>query len=146
MTMHLAHPALTTSGRQRTKRKFQSAEQARLHRELNSDWQNLQQRWGVEKEAQRQKRAMNSGVYQAPRANYRGADAPRIPSLDIAVTGALGTRSIMDPMSWRGESPEVIAATQAKAQRLMPLYNKGPVQYLTDGEDLTTVGSKSRRL
>jgi hypothetical protein len=146
MTMHLAHPALTTSGRQRTKRKFQSAEQARLYRELNGDWQELKNRWGVADEDRRRQRAMNSGVYQAPRANYRGADAPRIPSLDIAVTGALGTRSVMDPMSWRGETAEVIAATQAKAQRLMPLYNKGPVQYLTDGEDLTTVGSKSRRL
>ena len=146
MTMHLAHPALTTSGQQRTKRKFQSAEQARLHRELDSDWKNLQQRWGVEQDQRRQQRALNSGVYQAPRANYRGANTPRIPSLDVVVTGALGKRSVMDPMSWRGESPEVIAATQAKAQRLMPLYNKGPVQYLTDGEDLTTVGSKSRRL
>jgi hypothetical protein len=146
MTMHLAHPALTTSGRQRTKRKFQSAEQARLHRELNGDWQELKNRWGVADEDRRRQRAMNSTVYQAPRANYRGADTPRIPSLDIPVTGALGKRSVMDPMSWRGESPEVVAATQAKAQRLMPLYNKGPVQYLTDGEDLTTVGSKSRRL
>lgn len=32
-----------------------------------------------------------------------------------------------------------------KASRCMPLYNKGGLQYATDGEDLTQVGSKSRR-
>jgi hypothetical protein len=32
-----------------------------------------------------------------------------------------------------------------KASRCMPLFNKGGLQYATDGEDLTQVGSKSRR-
>ena len=32
-----------------------------------------------------------------------------------------------------------------KASRVMPLYNKGALQYCTDGTDLTTVGTKSRK-
>ncbi len=30
----------------------------------------------------------------------------------------------------------------AKSKRISPLYSKGPYQYITDGEDLTTVGKK----
>lgn len=33
----------------------------------------------------------------------------------------------------------------AKASRVMPLFNKGGLQYATPATDLTTVGSKSRR-
>lgn len=32
-----------------------------------------------------------------------------------------------------------------KASRVMPLYNKGGLQFLTPGEDIKTVGTKSRR-
>jgi hypothetical protein len=144
--MHLAHPALTTSGKKSGKVKFRTAEQARRTRKLEQEWQELQKKWGVEAEERKRRRGLTAKAYQAPKLDYRGCNDPVIPSLDLKVTGALGTRSVMDPMSWRNESPEVVAATLAKSQRLMPLYNKGPVQYLTDGEDITTVGSKSRRL
>jgi hypothetical protein len=43
------------------------------------------------------------------------------------------------------EAPEVQKAILDKASRCMPLYNKGGYQYMTDGTDPTTVGSKSRR-
>ena len=33
----------------------------------------------------------------------------------------------------------------AKASRVMPLYNKGALQYCTDGTDIKMVGTKSRR-
>lgn len=46
MTMHLEHPALTTTGRWRTKRrKYASAEAARLERELAAEWQQRQAEW-----------------------------------------------------------------------------------------------------
>jgi hypothetical protein len=54
-------------------------------------------------------------------------------------------RSIMDPRVLANEKPEVREAILAKSRRLMPLYNKGGYQYVTDGEDVTTLGSKSRR-
>ena len=43
------------------------------------------------------------------------------------------------------ESPEVQKEIMLKASRCMPLFNKGGLQYLTPGEDVTQVGSKSRR-
>jgi hypothetical protein len=43
------------------------------------------------------------------------------------------------------ESPEVQKAILDKASRVMPLFNKGGLQYATPGEDMTQVGSKSRR-
>lgn len=55
------------------------------------------------------------------------------------------TRSPMDPRVLANEKPEVREAILAKSRRLMPLYNKGAVQYVTDGEDVTTLGSRSRR-
>ena len=43
------------------------------------------------------------------------------------------------------EAPEVQKEILLKASRCMPLFNKGGLQYLTPGEDVTQVGSKSRR-
>lgn len=43
------------------------------------------------------------------------------------------------------EKPNVQKAILDKASRCMPLYNKGGYQFATDGTDMKTVGSKSRR-
>ena len=43
------------------------------------------------------------------------------------------------------ESKEVQQEILNKASRLIPLYNKGPVQYVSPGEDLKTLGSKSKK-
>jgi len=43
------------------------------------------------------------------------------------------------------EAPEVQKEIMLKASRCMPLFNKGGLQYLTTGEDVTQVCSKSRR-
>jgi len=43
------------------------------------------------------------------------------------------------------ESPQVQKEIMLKASRCMPLFNKGGLQYATPGEDMTQVGSKSRR-
>jgi hypothetical protein len=43
------------------------------------------------------------------------------------------------------ESKQVQAQILAKASRVMPLFNKGGLQYATPETDLTQVGSKSRR-
>ena len=58
MTMHLVGPALTMTGKRKGKIKFRNAEEARKHRELESDWHNLQKRWGVDQELKKRKRAM----------------------------------------------------------------------------------------
>ena len=43
------------------------------------------------------------------------------------------------------ESPEVQKQIMHWANRVAPLYNKGGLQVITDGTDVTTIGSKSRR-
>jgi hypothetical protein len=43
------------------------------------------------------------------------------------------------------EPAHVQKAILNKASRVMPLFNKGGLQYATDGTDLKTVGTKSRR-
>jgi hypothetical protein len=43
------------------------------------------------------------------------------------------------------ESAAVQREILDKASRCMPLYNKGGLQYATPGEDMTQVGTKSRR-
>jgi len=60
MTMHLAHPSLSMGGKRKGKIKFRNAEEARKHRELESDWHDLQKKWGVEQEAKKRKRAMDA--------------------------------------------------------------------------------------
>ena len=58
MTMHLTHPSLSMAGKRKGKIKFRNAEEARKHRELESDWHDLQKKWGVEQEAKKRKRLM----------------------------------------------------------------------------------------
>ena len=58
MTMHLAHPSLTLSGKKRGKMKFKSAEQKRAYEKLAEDWKKLKQSHGVTEEDRKRKRAM----------------------------------------------------------------------------------------
>lgn len=59
MTMHLAHPALTTGGKRKGKQKFRNADEARKARELDASWKELQKKWGVEADEKKRKRAMS---------------------------------------------------------------------------------------
>ena len=52
-------------------------------------------------------------------------------------------RSLMNKL--HTESKQVREEILNKASRVMPLYNKGGLQFATPGEDMTQVGSKSRR-
>jgi hypothetical protein len=87
MTMHLAHPSITLNGKRKGKQKFKSAEAARKARELDESWKELQKRWGVEEHERKRKRAMTAEVYQAPKPSYRGAQDPKIPSLNTGEAG-----------------------------------------------------------
>lgn len=58
MTMHLVGPALTMTGKRKGKMKFRNSAEARKYRELQSDWHDLQKKWGVEQEQKKRKRAM----------------------------------------------------------------------------------------
>jgi hypothetical protein len=53
-------------------------------------------------------------------------------------------RSVEDYKWKRGreESASTAKAIEEKKKRLAPIYSKGPVQYLTDGADVETLGRK----
>ncbi len=88
MSMHLEGPWLSTTGKRRGKQKFRNADQAKKARDLEESWQALQKKWGIEAEEKKKSRAMNSGVWQPPKLNYRGADTPKIPSLNEGIDSA----------------------------------------------------------
>ena len=91
MTMHLVGPALTMTGKRKGKMKFRNSEEARKYRELQSDWHDLQKKWGVEQETKKQKRAMAAEplVYSLDTPIGR-TNTHHIKSLD---TGHFGTVS-----------------------------------------------------
>ena len=60
MTMHLAHPSLSLTGKRRGKMKFKSAEQKQEYERLDREWKELLKRQGVEQEERKRKRAMTA--------------------------------------------------------------------------------------
>jgi len=85
MTMHLAHPALSTTGKKRGKKKWASAEHKRKAEQLDQDWKELLKRQGLELEEKRRKRAMTaeplSSVYKLTIPSGRNTTA-HIKSVD----------------------------------------------------------------
>ena len=56
-----------------------------------------------------------------------------------------GFKRSVDDYKWKRDREESAATTKAieeKKKRLAPIYSKGPVQYLTDGADVQTLGKK----
>jgi|GEM_PF-2528655 len=72
--------------------------------------------------------------------SYRGQHDKKV-SIDSGI-GIAAKRSIMDPMVLQREKPEIVEAIKQKAMRTAPLFNKGGLQYISDGEDLTSIGKK----
>ena len=60
MTMHLCGPALTMTGKKKSRHKFRNAEEARKARELDASWKELQKKWDVDADEKRRKRAMSA--------------------------------------------------------------------------------------
>lgn len=60
MSMHLHHPSLSLNGKKKGKIKFRNAEEARKSRELDAEWEKLKQKWSVESEDKRRRRALTA--------------------------------------------------------------------------------------
>jgi len=91
--MHMEGPWLSTTGKRRGKQKFRNAEEARKARELEESWKALQKKWGAEQEEKKRRRALSAEVWTSPTPAYRGANEPKIPSLNggLDMTPALKT-------------------------------------------------------
>jgi hypothetical protein len=135
MTMHLVGPYLTTTRYNSKSRKSKSAKAAQAAAK-HDEW--LRAR-GLHPEQRDLQRA------------YRGKHQNDIPDYTVTrhsaeLSNGIGNgfkKGIMANL--HKESPEVQQQILDKASRCMPLYNKGGLQYATPGEDMTQVGTKSRR-
>ena len=97
MSMHLEHPALTTNGKIRSKRrKYASAEAAARDRELAAEWQQRQAEWtklSPKLSAQRRPGIVGQPLVQTPIAPQYppGREPQAIPSRPDT-PGAVGSR------------------------------------------------------
>jgi len=89
MTMHLSHPALTTSGKYKGKHKFKNAAEAQRARELDASWKELQNKWGVEQEENKRRRAMRAETLQYSLTVPEGRSTKHIPSRNTGEAGAV---------------------------------------------------------
>ena len=80
MSMHLAHPSLSTTGKRKSKQKFRNSTEARKARENQESWNALLKQHGVAQQEKKQKRAMKAEVWKPSPVSYRGSELPRIPS------------------------------------------------------------------
>lgn len=94
MTMHLAHPSLTMSGKRKGKKKFRNAEEARKARALEESWNELLSKHNVQKITKKRKQEQQTEFLSTLRTGtYIRDTGPRIPSLNNGVDSAPATKA-----------------------------------------------------
>jgi hypothetical protein len=81
MTMHLAHPAITTTGKRRGKRKFASAEAKHKAEQLQAQWNDNLRKWGATDTSKTRARDMK-GTLKATVKYPPGREPVAVQSLD----------------------------------------------------------------
>jgi hypothetical protein len=94
MTMHLAHPALTTAGKRKGKVKFRNSDEAKKARALEAEWKELQKKWGVEEEEKKRKRALSQPTLSYSLSAPPGRETQKVQSLNTGHTGAVRSKDI----------------------------------------------------
>jgi hypothetical protein len=122
MSMHLEGPWLSTTGKRKGKQKFRNADEARKARELEESWKELQKKWGLEAEQKRKNRALTAEVWKPQKPLYRGANDPRIPSLNNGLDMGPAVKA----------APKVYTGTKIKGIGTMHKSNAVPI--FTDDE------------
>ena len=125
MTMHLEGPWLSTSGKKKGKVKFRNAAEAKRARELADDWQQLQQRWGVEQQEKKRRRAMAAEplVYKLETPIGR-TNTKHIPSL-----GTTGGVAVLKPAQMYSGT-EMLGIGQLHKSNAVPVFRQ------QDAEDI----------
>ena len=78
--MHLVHPSLSMGGKRKGKVKFRNAEEARKSRELDTSWKELKNKWEVEAEDKKRKRALKAEPLVYKLSIPAGRSTAHIPS------------------------------------------------------------------
>lgn len=92
--MHLHHPSLSLGGKRKGKVKFRNADEARKARELDKEWQALQNKWGVEQEDKRRKRALKAEPLDYKLTTPVGRETQSIPSRNTGEMGVSTSRQV----------------------------------------------------
>lgn len=90
--MHLAHPALTTTGRRKGRQKWASAEQKRQHEELSREWQSKLEGFKKMSAPAKFKPSKNSAEALRPRIPPGRDTTKNIPSLETNHKGAVSSK------------------------------------------------------
>ena len=118
MTMHLAHPALSTTGKRKGKKKWASAEAKRRAEKLEQEWQALKNKYATTTKKSTSKTATASN-----NLDWRS----RIP--DNRRTDHIGSVDTGTGMATKRESPtytgdKCIGITILHKSCLQPVFNK----------------------
>ena len=81
----------------------------------------------------------------APRVVHKNSTA-HIPSLESNEPAICARTSIMDRINLDKESESVKEQILTKSKRIAQMYSKGGYQYIPDEIDITTIGTRSRRM
>lgn len=92
--MHLHHPALSYNGKKKGKVKFASAAAKRKAEELDKEWRELQNKWRVDAEEKKRKRAMSAEPLDYKLSAPVGRETQKIASRDTGHSGAVKTKGI----------------------------------------------------
>ena len=132
LSMHLEGPWLSTTGKQKGRKKFASSEAKRKSEQLDQEWKELQKRWGVEAEEKKRTRGLAapslSGSYKLTIPEGRNTTA-HIKSVD---TGGGSTNL---------PAPKIYTGTKVKGIATMHKSNAVPVFSDEEAVDI----SKMRR-
>lgn len=130
MTMHLVGPYLTTTRYNNKKKK--------TAKQLKAD---------AEHEAWLKKRGVDrASIKTAVEKTKPCVELPTYEYTKVQYSNVVGSGTQSGVMANLHKEPaHVQKAILDKASRVMPLYNKGGLQYCTPETDLKTVGTKSRR-
>lgn len=116
MTMHLAHPAFTMTGKRKGKQKFRNAEEARKARELAEQWEQNQAKWkAMSKPVTKTVKPVK--VVVTPSVPV-GRETQKIPSLNSWVTGAV---NVKPTQHYTGD--KIIGISQMAKSNAVPVFN-----------------------
>jgi hypothetical protein len=120
MTMHLEGPWLSMGGKRKGKTKFRNSSEAQKARQLDSEWRELQAKWGVEADEKKRKRALSAEPLQYTLSAPVGrSTSNHIPSRNTGEAGAITYKA--NPQY---TGTKVLGVTIVHKSCLQPVFNQ----------------------
>ena len=119
MTMHLAHPSLTTTGRKKQKQKWASAEQKRQHIAMEESWNQKMQEYKAMSKSSIYKPKPRSAEALIPKIPPGRASSRHIPSIDSGHRGAVAS-----PQSPQYTGDAVVGIAVMHKSCLQPVFSQ----------------------